>query len=205
MMAVTSPVIGAPLTTILIVFELTRNYDLTIAAMVAVVFSNLVAYRIFGRSLFDAQLKARGFDLSLGRDKAILESRQVVDYLSQSASVLPPSADVAELQAELVRADRSEAAVVDADGQYHGTVRLQDATGRAPETPVGELAERAPTIFDPDTSVWAAIQALPGFVGEAVPLLDRHGRFLGVVPEEAVIRAYLDATNELRTEENEAA
>ena len=32
MMAVTSPVIGAPLTTILIVFELTRNYDLTVAS-----------------------------------------------------------------------------------------------------------------------------------------------------------------------------
>ena len=56
MMALTSPVIGAPLTTILIVFELTRNYDLTIAAMVAVVFSNLIAYRTFGRSLFDVQL-----------------------------------------------------------------------------------------------------------------------------------------------------
>ena len=62
MVAVTSAVIGAPLTTILIVFELTRNYDLATAAMVSVVFSNLVSYRIFGRSLFDVQLRMRGFD-----------------------------------------------------------------------------------------------------------------------------------------------
>jgi len=41
MVAVTSPVIGAPLTTILIVFELTRNYDLALACMVSVVFVNL--------------------------------------------------------------------------------------------------------------------------------------------------------------------
>ena len=205
MMAVTSPVIGAPLTTILIVFELTRNYDLTIAAMVAVVFSNLVAYRVFGRSLFDAQLKARGFDLSLGRDKAILESRRVIDYLSRAATVLAPEVSVRALKAELARTDRAEAAVVDAGGRYRGTVRLQDATECDGATPVGTLAERAPVIFGPETSVWAAIQALPGFVGEAVPLLDADGRFLGVVPEEAVIRAYLDATNELRTEENEAA
>ena len=29
-------------------FELTRNYDITVAAMVAVVFSNLVSHRLFG-------------------------------------------------------------------------------------------------------------------------------------------------------------
>jgi CIC family chloride channel protein len=205
MMAVTSPVIGAPLTTILIVFELTRNYDLTIAAMVAVVFSNLVAYRIFGRSLFDQQLKARGFDLSLGRDKAILESRPVADYLQRDAVALAPSATVADLLAELQRTDRAEASLVDADGRYQGTVQLQDATAAEPGQPVAALAQRSPVIFGPTTSVWAAIQALPGYVGEAVPLLDDAGRLLGVVPEEAVIRAYLDATNELRTEENEAA
>ena len=72
MVAVASAVIGAPLTAILIVFELTRNYDLATAAMVSVVFSNLVAYRIFGRSLFDVQLIRRGFDLSAGRDRVIL-------------------------------------------------------------------------------------------------------------------------------------
>ncbi|MEZ5450106.1 MAG: chloride channel protein [Thiolinea sp.] len=47
MMALSSPVMGSPLTTILIVFELTRNYDLTIAAMIAVVFANLLGFRLF--------------------------------------------------------------------------------------------------------------------------------------------------------------
>ena len=75
MVAVTSAVIGAPLTTILIVFELTRNYDLATAAMVSVVFSNLVSYRIFGRSLFDVQLRMRGFDLAEGRDRAVLDQQ----------------------------------------------------------------------------------------------------------------------------------
>ena len=57
LVAVTSPVIGAPLTTILIVFELTQNFDLATAAMVSVAFANLVGFRIFGRSLFDVQLQ----------------------------------------------------------------------------------------------------------------------------------------------------
>ena len=61
--AVASPVIGAPLSAILIVFELTRNYELTTAAMLSVVFANLVSYRIFGRSWFDRQLLNRGVDV----------------------------------------------------------------------------------------------------------------------------------------------
>jgi len=58
MAAVTSPVIGAPLSTILIAFELTRNYELMTAVLVAVALANLVSYRFFGRSLF-AALRAR--------------------------------------------------------------------------------------------------------------------------------------------------
>jgi len=205
MMAVTSPVIGAPLTTILIVFELTRNYDLTIAAMVAVVFSNLLAYRLFGRSLFDAQLRALGFDLSLGRDKAILEKRPVADYAVTDAPVLRPQATVDDLLRTLAHADRAEASLVDAAGHYRGTVGLQNVTKADGATPLHRLAGKSALLFDRTTSIWAAMQALPGYVGEAVPLLDGDGRFLGVVPEEAVIRAYLDATNDLRLEENEAA
>ena len=60
MVAVMSPVIGAPMTALLLVFEMTRNYEVTIAAMVAVVFANLVASIWFGRSLYDQQLAQRG-------------------------------------------------------------------------------------------------------------------------------------------------
>ena len=73
--AVVSPVIGAPLTAILIIFELTGSYQLAVSVMVCVVFANLVGYRLVGRSLFDAQLDLRGVHLRLGRDRVILESR----------------------------------------------------------------------------------------------------------------------------------
>ena len=102
MVAVTSAVIGAPLTAILIVFELTRNYDLATAAMVSVVFSNLVSYRIFGRSLFDVQLRDGGFDLAAGRDRAILDLRPIDGYLSQDYTALAPDTPPAEAKSRLV-------------------------------------------------------------------------------------------------------
>ena len=126
MVAVASAVIGAPLTTILIVFELTRNYDLATAAMVSVVFSNLVAYRLFGRSLFDVQLRARGFDLSAGRDRVILERRRIERYVSRDFTALAPGLPLGAAKAQLLAAGRHEGYVLDAGGVYLGTVRLAD-------------------------------------------------------------------------------
>ena len=205
MMAVTSPVIGAPLTTILIVFELTRNYDLTIAAMVAVVFSNLVAYRIFGRSLFDVQLAARGFDLSLGRDKAILGVRSVADNVSQDYIAMREDEKVGALVARLNGVGRSEAVIVDGTGGYNGHIRLQDVIDEAPDTPLATVARRDELVFDEETTLWEAMERIRDFVGEAVPLVDSRGHVMGVVPEGAVIQGYMEAVHDLRREENAAA
>lgn len=205
MMAVTSPVIGAPLTTILIVFELTRNYDLTVAAMVAVVFSNLVAYRAFGRSLFDVQLRRRRFDLSLGRDKAVLGHRPVADFLSTDFIALQPDDRIATLMARLRASGRAEAVVTDAEGRYRGLARLQDAVGREDGAAVADIMRGEGVVFDESTTLWDAMTRMRDFIGEAVPLVAADGRVLGVVPEGAVIGGYMEAVHDLRREENAAA
>ena len=205
MMAVTSPVIGAPLTTILIVFELTRNYDLTIAAMVAVVFSNLVAYRVFGRSLFDVQLLGRGFDLSSGRDKAILSNKPITAYLSQDFIRLHPEDTVGTLMDRLQSEGRAEALLAGEDGIYQGLVRLQDAMDHRATTPLLSLARREGITFGDATTLWEAMERMRDFIGEAVPVLDSGERVRGVVPEGAVIQGYMEAVHDLRREENAAA
>jgi len=205
MMAVTSPVIGAPLTTILIVFELTRSYDLTVAAMVAVVFSNMVAGRLYGRSLFDVQLRARQFDLSLGRDRAILGRRKVSDFLSTDFVAVATPGTVADLLPRLQAAGRAEAVLTDPAGQYRGLLRLQDAVDRPAETPLTDIAVTGGVTFDEETSLWEAMARLRGFIGEAAPLVARDGRLLGVVPEGAVIGGYIEALHALRREENATA
>ena len=202
MMAVTSPVIGAPLTTIIVVFELTRNYDLTIAAMVAVVFSNLIAYRVFGRSLFDVQLRQRHFDLSLGRDKAILGLRRAAEFLSTDFIALRADDRVATLVHRLQASGRAEALLTDAAGRYHGLVRLQDALDKPDTTPLVEVVRTDGVCFNEHTSLWEAMARLRDFIGEAAPLVAADGRLLGTVSEGAVIGGYMEAVHDLRREEN---
>ena len=205
MMAVASPVMGAPLTTIVIVFELTRHYDLTIAAMVAVVFSNLVAYRVFGRSLFDEQLARRGFDLSAGRDEALLGSLKVSEVVRTDFPTARSGERVSEVVSRLAAAGHAECTLLDATGTYRGLVRLVDLVGQPGSSSVDGCARTDAVVFDERTTLSEAMELLRGFVGDAAAVVSSvDGRLLGMAPESAIIEAYLDRVRELRREENEA-
>ncbi|MGI3212664.1 chloride channel protein [Roseovarius tibetensis] len=193
MMAFASAVIGAPLTCILIVFELTRNYDITIAAMVAVVFSNLVSHRLFGRSLFDIQLARRGMDFSQGRDHAHLAALPVRDLLSDEAETMTPDDTPAAVDARLRARGWRQAFVLDAAGRLNGV--YSPAEGQGPAT----------LIFHDDTSLAGAMERMRGFVGDAVPVVTRaDGRYLGAVSEADIVSAWLDHAARIREEENAA-
>ena len=77
MAAVAASVIGAPITSVLIVLELTGSYEYGVAAMVSVIISSLVTYRAFGLSFFDRQLLDRGIDMRQGRESIALSQRLV--------------------------------------------------------------------------------------------------------------------------------
>jgi CIC family chloride channel protein len=201
MMATTSPVIGAPLATILIVFELTRNYDITIAAMVAVVFSNLVTHRLFGRSLFDVQLAARGVDLSAGRDRARLEAVPARRFAVRDPVVMGADEPLAAARDRLVAAHASVGFVTDADGTYRGRVRERDAAGEG--TVAAAVRTDGPRL-DETTTVLQAMRALEAAGDEAAPVVGGDGRLKGVVTRAALLQAFLDISSTLRREENAA-
>lgn len=209
MVAVTSPVIGAPLTTILIVFELTRNYDLATAAMVSVAFANLIGYRIFGRSLFDVQLLQRGIDLSLGRDKVIVGQRSIREFVEQDYTAVAPSSSLSGTRDALIADRRSEAYVVNESGEYAGMISMNRlvelaASGQSLEARAAGFAEPEGLVLSPEDSIWDAMSRLDGFVGESIPVVE-DGKLVGVVPEATIVRAYLQTLDEVRREENAAA
>ncbi|MGB0847681.1 MAG: chloride channel protein [Thiolinea sp.] len=204
MIALTSPVIGAPLTTILIIFELTRNYELTIAAMVGVVLSNLLVYRLFGRSLFDVQLAKKGIDLSLGRDRVMLSHVQVSDYLDQHYLCLDAETPKETIIDIMTREQYSEAMVLNTQQQYLGMVRLRDAYQYATATPAREIMNADWPVFSDKTSIWQAMRSLGDFVGNTIPVINNEGKLSGIITEAELIKAYLEIVHQLRREENAA-
>ncbi len=208
MVAVTAPVIGAPLAMLLIVFELTGSYTLTIAALASVAVANPLAARLFGASMFDTQLRERGLDLSAGRDRAVLQGAPVLRHVSENCVRVPPQAIPATVRDQLGRSGHTEAFLVDEAGCYQGTVtlaRLEAVRGDDGSDSVAVLVDRAYPVLAEDASLWAAVHALQTQAGEALPVVTRGDRqFLGVVYETAITRAYLGTLEAIRDEEHAA-
>ncbi len=208
MAAVTSPVIGAPLTTILIVFELTRSYELTTAVMASVVFSNLVAYRLFGRSLFDVQLKNRGYDLSFGHDQLILSTITLDRLLSPAETVVDQKTSLYDTRQAMTVNENTVAYVLNEEEQHQGSIALnsilalEDSMDIRVERVQGYLAKDE-LVFYTDTSVWEAMQQISNFVGESVPIVDRETkRLCGTIFETDLISAYIQYMQDERADEN---
>ncbi len=210
MVAVASPVIGAPLTTILIVFEMTRNYELTIAAMMSVVFSNVVAYRLFGRSLYDRQLAMEGFDLSQGRDKVILQRTTISSHIITEAVIISPGQTLDHARQGMIEAGRQECYVVDDLSKYLGKIRLSDILQlerrlKLSQEPASDHCDPDQLFFHHDISVWDALDLMQGFIGEGIPVIDQRDYFIGIIYQSTLVAAYLNATENLRVEEHAAS
>jgi CIC family chloride channel protein len=88
--------------------------------------------------------------------------------------------------------------------QYRGLVTQTQLKGFADDVRIAALDFPAEQVFTEATSIWEAMQAMRAYIGEAIPVVDSgSGRYLGAIPESAVIDAYLDSVHKLRREEHE--
>jgi CIC family chloride channel protein len=172
--------------------------------MVGVVLSNLLVYRLFGRSLFDVQLAKRGIDLSFGRDQVMLSHARVDTHMSQDYLTLHSSTGRDEIIDRMAKQQLSEAVVVDQQQQYLGMIRLRDAFQQATEATAADMIVANWPCFKTDTSIWQAFRSLGDFVGHMLPITDQQGQIKGVITEASLINAYLEIVHKLRREENEA-
>lgn len=208
MVAVTGPVIGAPLTTVLIVFELTQSFDMATAALASVAFANLIAFRVYGRSFFDVQLQKQGFDLRLGRDKVMAQQRTIKPLIDNEYTVFDAERPLHEIRDGLVADKRSEAYVTGENGSYVGTLTLHRIMeialdGASLDEPGGNFASPEVLILRQDTSIWEAMSQMEHFVGESIPVVD-DGRLVGVLFESTIVSAYLDLMDSIRKEDHAA-
>jgi CIC family chloride channel protein len=203
--AVISCVIGAPLATILIVFELTGSYALTTAVMIAVVVSHMTVSRLFPFSWFTLQLARRGVDVHSGREVRIMRSRQIHELMSDQVTVTDPGIMATKALQQLLDTDAGELLVVNTEGILLGHVTLASLVRGVGggDRPVSDFVTMPGIVLQRGDSLDEAMKQLRYFVGASVPVVDDAGsmRLAGVVFQSSVIGAYNDAVAQARAEE----
>lgn len=80
--AVAASVIGAPISTTVMMFELTGGYALTVALLLTVSISAGLNQAIHGRSFFQWQLEARGLMVQDGPHQYLIKNTRVADFMT---------------------------------------------------------------------------------------------------------------------------
>lgn len=96
--SVAGAVLGAPISTILMVFGLTGNYEITIAIMIRTAVASLVTQQIFGHSFFAWQLACHGLDVKRGWPQILLRSIRVSTVMKSDHNAVSPSALMIEMR-----------------------------------------------------------------------------------------------------------
>ena len=126
MSALAAATLGAPISTILIVFELTGDYQITIAVMVATSVATVIVQGIQGRSFFHWQLENRGLKLQGGRARHLLQTLTVSDVLSKNFDQIPEHTSIAEIKSIFALLPQRNLVVVDDNKKLIGTLSFAD-------------------------------------------------------------------------------
>lgn len=205
--AVISRVAGAPIATILIVFELTGSYTLTTAAMIAVVVASAIRSRGIAGSHFAHQLAVRGIDPYQTRVVTLLKGEVVRDRIRPPAAVLERRERIDDALGALLEAQADELLVSDLNGLFLGVIGLRslvaaDRAGRSSQE-IGTLEMRQGHLTA-GTDLHAAMAQLRGFVGTDVPVVesDDNPVIIGIIHESDLMAAYHEAVARVRDEDS---
>lgn len=201
MAAVSSAVIGAPLSAVMIVLELTQSYQYAVAAMMAVVVCSLLTNRLFGHSFFDRQLLDRGIDLSQGREALALSHVQVEAYASQNYISATVNSRGDQLLHAMHSGGDTEAYVLNKEGILLGKVNIF-AVLEAGSGTIADFMDTGPLSLYTHDSLEHAMATAGEFVGESLPIVDLDtGQLVGTVTEGSLFQAVIAVQKQARSQE----
>lgn len=208
--AVSASVLGAPVSTTFIIFELTGSYAASAMTLLAVVLSTSVSRHLVGhRSFFLLRLKQLGLDLEDGRDVGSLSDVQARALMEPPPVICPPDMPLKAVVEACSEAREPVAYVVDGEGAYLGVVPLAHAAAtalEAPQTRADEALEEAALSFPPDLSLARVVSGFGahGHLVEA-PVIDDSGEapeLLGIIRHAHALTVQRDLYRELLWEES---
>ena len=197
MAAVSSSVIGAPVTSIILVLELTGSYEYAIAATFPIVICSFITSRVFGNSLFDKQLISRGVAIGRGREQIILNEVLIKEYIDKEFTKFNENTSIDLAITQLKKDRNTEGYIVSKENKYLGKVNLIDLI-KVNNKEIKKCTIKNPIVIDPNSTLLEVIKTLADFVGESIPIVSKKTKEMyGIISENDVLAAYLKISEEI--------
>jgi len=211
MATVFAAAVRAPITAVLIIFEMTRessrgDYRIVLPLMLATVLSVVVASLLETESIYTQKLVNAGIDLRAFREFNVMRSITVEEAMTPLSvlTTVTTTTSLRELE-QLFEATRLRGfPVLDAQGDLYGVVTFADfRRGRQvadwEERTVADICTPDPQVVFPDENLEDALQAFGTTGVGRIPVVARNDarQLVGLLQREDVIRAYARATRDL--------
>jgi CIC family chloride channel protein len=189
----------APLTAVMIVFEMTSDYALILPLMLCGAIAYITARRIHSHSIYSEWLVRRGETIEAGRDTAVLDRLKVRDSYNQHPHVIREEATVDHIVEAITASPQTEFPVVDDERRLVGMISyddlrtvLVDHEKFAPLVLAGDLVSRHFERVTPADTLRAALQRLEVRGSHYIPVVDTQDqeRLLGLIGRQEILAAY---------------
>jgi len=193
-------IIRAPITSVLIIIEMTGGYGLTLPLMISNMMAYGVARQLRPTPIYEALLEQDGIQLHPRKPASDTMDGISIDRLTLDArryATFTPNEIASQLLEVMENAGRQEVfPVVDANSRLVGLVTLDDLTALAAEPDLDQLV-CATDIMRPSVTlrrhelVSRALELMTSIGVRELPVVDDDDRVLGLVDEAAIAHEYV--------------
>jgi CIC family chloride channel protein len=194
--------VRGPITAIIILFEITRDYALILPLMMAVVISTIVARRFTSESIYTLRLLRRGIDVHQLGETGPMRQVTVAKAMTTNFPTVLPTMLVSELLTKLRNTGHHGFPVVDRDGNFYGCVSLSDvetimtmSKGYPKSVTVGDITTKSVIVAYPDEYIHDVLVKFGTQDVGRIPVVDRSNpkHLIGVLRRHDIIHAYAKA------------
>ena len=204
----------APITAIIIVFELTYDYEIILPLMITSIVSLILSSYLSRESIYTLKLLLRGINLKEGAETNVMESIPVEDVYNKEFESIDVSDNFTKVVNFVLSRKDSEYPVVDGKGSVIGIISINDLKDFLFERDslsslliAGDLinVEFEPLVLD--DSSYVALEKMNKFHFEGLPVVEdlNSKKIIGMIWRKDIQDAYQKEINRIEITSNLAS
>lgn len=190
-----------PISAIMIIFEMTKDYAFILPLMLAVVMSTLIVQWKLKGTITARHLEEEGFEISSGRDSSVLKSMTVADVMQRDIFMVKSSLPVPSLVSQLVENPHNVVYTLDNNGEINGVISDNEIMPIITEYDTlskmlvaNDIAKADVTTVNENDNLDFVFKMLGVSSIHQFPVKDENGKITGIVKRQDVISGYNKAT-----------
>ena len=197
--AVVAGTTHAPITSILILFELTGDYKIILPVMIACTIATVLARKTQNDSIYTKKLTLRGITINQGREEIIMKSFSVGDLMHRNAPVIDERSRLKEIVKVFMNNQQPFFYVVSENDKLEGCLSTHHVKGVLSATEsldqliiAKDLLVPSTEFVTPEMTLADCMHRFEHVETEHLPVIERekNRKLIGIVSKREIIKLY---------------